>query len=826
MKLYEAFQDRGFHTAIVTTFGVDFDAFESIALSRLRGAGCRNVMLACDAGMLGIVLAEAGRSPKFAGASYIVAKARASGVFHPKVIVQVGKDRGRLIVASANATASGLAGNLELATVIECHAEDSSERRLVLAGWNYALRFFDQRQKAVEDKLRWARARTDWLDAAAVADEAVDLSDGTRAAFLATGVTTGLAKRFYDLVGSKRPAERLVVLSPYWDEDLSALGALQTAFRPRKTVLLIDTERKLFPATALTGKAKIQVSKLQGFDKSLFPSGNRRFIHAKMIVVTVGGMDHVLVGSANCTFAALGNARRSNEEACLYRRFPTGKLFDALGLEPLLRKNKAIDVRKIPKQELQKNLPLNETVENDPGAFELAYESLLWWPASKALADAATKGRAILELIDVSMKPLARKTDLLPDSGNERTFRIAQGDKRPAFARFRLSNGTATGFAIIASVEDLRQETRDPLTARAERAIHDLELEDDEGLWLLDVIQALSTPETGKLPSLAPRSTGTQKKTNAPTVVGDLDYDSFMRGRRREIRPSEAEHNSLAGSHVSYVRAALNRLLGMAGAPIPEDDVEDDESKVADALDTGDEVGGAENALEQGFDPQDPKQSPKAAVAIARQRQHADADAITYAVDTFTEELRQPNRALDAIDMLRLRAMLMIIGVAGKPNASASTYKPSQMQVLPSSDGSQGETWPRLMGRVLGVVFFGPDPAIRRLRFDKGHDRLPDDVLETWACCIWSALAAAAAARLDPGCIRLSPLLARLAASVQALLPLSNEEVTSPSFIQVVESLDKRLGPRLQILPLKAACMVISQPTSTRVSTTLAIRPR
>ena len=93
MKLYEAFQDTGFHTALMTTFGVEFEAFESIALSRFRSAACRNVILVCDAGMLGLTLAE-GRLPKHAGASYLVSKAHAAGVFHPKVTVQLGRKNG------------------------------------------------------------------------------------------------------------------------------------------------------------------------------------------------------------------------------------------------------------------------------------------------------------------------------------------------------------------------------------------------------------------------------------------------------------------------------------------------------------------------------------------------------------------------------------------------------------------------------------------------------------------------------------------------------------------------------------------------------------
>jgi hypothetical protein len=65
-------------------------------LSRLRGAECRNVVLVCDAGMVGLALADGTSPPKSAGTNYLLAKARVEGVFHPKVIVQIGKNRGRL----------------------------------------------------------------------------------------------------------------------------------------------------------------------------------------------------------------------------------------------------------------------------------------------------------------------------------------------------------------------------------------------------------------------------------------------------------------------------------------------------------------------------------------------------------------------------------------------------------------------------------------------------------------------------------------------------------------------------------------------------------
>jgi hypothetical protein len=109
------------------------------------------VIVVCDSGMLSLALAETGAPAEVRRHQllYLVAKARAAGVLGPKIVVQIGKDRGRLIVASANATAPGLAGNLEIAAVVECGAADGSERRL-LAGWRHALRFLDERQHAVE----------------------------------------------------------------------------------------------------------------------------------------------------------------------------------------------------------------------------------------------------------------------------------------------------------------------------------------------------------------------------------------------------------------------------------------------------------------------------------------------------------------------------------------------------------------------------------------------------------------------------------------------------------------------------------------------------
>ena len=46
MKLYERFGERGYHTSIITTFGLDFDTYECVSACNFdplsRGIGVQN----------------------------------------------------------------------------------------------------------------------------------------------------------------------------------------------------------------------------------------------------------------------------------------------------------------------------------------------------------------------------------------------------------------------------------------------------------------------------------------------------------------------------------------------------------------------------------------------------------------------------------------------------------------------------------------------------------------------------------------------------------------------------------------------------------------
>jgi hypothetical protein len=128
-----------------------------------------------------------------------------------------------------------------------CGTEDSGEQRVIAQAWAYVLRLCDRTGQALDAQIAWAEARALWLRRAVQTRESVILEDGTTAALLTTGGRIGIGERYVAHVVDM-PIKRLVVVSPYWDENLKALGFIAKTLSPAKTDLLIDSDAGLFPS--------------------------------------------------------------------------------------------------------------------------------------------------------------------------------------------------------------------------------------------------------------------------------------------------------------------------------------------------------------------------------------------------------------------------------------------------------------------------------------------------------------------------------------------------------------------------------------------------
>jgi len=790
MKLYEHFGKDGFHTSIATSFGIDFDAYENILLARFRGAGCHNNLLVVDSGMLSFALDGASPMPAYAGKNYTVTGAKARNVFHPKIVLQLGRKKGRMFVSSANVTASGLAGNLEVAALIECVGDDTGETRLIAACWRYLERFLDKEDQAIRHQLNWMWSRTPWLRDAKPAEGIVKLADGTGAAFLTTGRHEGIAVQFAQCIGGSA-VKRLIAISPYWDDELAALSYLADRTSAAEICALMDCGQHPFPAQALHGRPQFRVHDFKRGD---------RFIHAKIMIAQTADADHVLFGSANCTIAAMGDGRftGSNEEASIYRRLPPGDAPKTLGLEDVLA-SAPLNPASIPDIAQGGDVPLAEMRQRNPGRFEYSSNVLRWWPP--AGTDQAARD---LDLLDAEGAILPIKPRRQPERGDGVVrFDLTGGAQAPSFARIHYAGGEVSAPGIILFIDALRAEVRDARSKKIDAAIAQLDGELEASLLLLDVLYEIQDAEA------AERSVGTRaarKSGVAPRPTDDaeddgrmLPYEEFVAGRR--LRSDAAPGgSSLGASYVSSVRGFLNRLLSLTDPGNP-----DAEKDLSGALSTGDEVADAGDALEGGasFDPapQPQEQSDKIDPATesrlrrARQRDNREAllDAVAYLQEDIPEKAK--SKGLDSVDLLRLRAMVMIIASAGWNGLQPVN---DLLQVLPPAGDLDG-SWPRLIGKALSAYFGGKNAPIKTLTLDDYHDHVPEDVLEFWATCMWAVHAITLACEQHSESATLFGSIRQMQRSIYQIAGFLPGELVNTRISRVFDGLNARFSARLKL---------------------------
>lgn len=803
MKLYERFADKGFHTSILTTFGIDFDAYENIVLPRLRGAGCSNNIVIPDARMLTHALTGASTLPDHAGKLYTVSGASARQVFHPKLFLQIGRKGGRIIVGSANLTSSGLAGNLELVGMISCTEKDSAEQRLVAAAWQYLSRFVSSDQESLRGQHDWMLARAPWLRQAVASTNKLGLADQTEAALLTTGAETGIGQRFAVLIDE--PVIRLIVVSPYWDMGLTALSYLNERLSPEEVSVVIDPGVVQFPKNVASAIPSMKLYRRDGFREG-------RFIHAKTIIAQTQSADHVLLGSANCTAAALGREGYAgeNEEVCLYRRLPPEAIIQALDLADVLNEEQIIQSGELNEPELDDDLPLEELAEKTPGQFEVRVDVLVWRPAP-----AINPASCTIELLDQNGSQIPCTLSPLHSDRSPR-FQISGTDIRPSFARLIFTDGHQSAPAIVTLIDRLSSAVRETRSRKMENALRALDSQDDADLMLMEVLDVIERlePDTekDKAPISIPKP-GRGHSDESETQYEVLNYEKFVAGRRPRASQSSLTHNSLTGSEVTLVRGFLNRILGMDG---PREEVEDtDEGDLMrGAFNLGDETENAEAAIaggeEFGTDEKSPEEEGQEKAASRRKAatRKATREQIVTAALKFGHRIkdRQDNSLLDNHDILRLRALLMIIAAAswaGSEGKKGKQPQRSSIQVLPA-EGDK-DSWAFVLGRLLFAVFGGNDPAIRQLYLSNEHDQIPDDIVECWATCYWCFQVCMNAPISKQENARIAQYLKPVAEYAYRMTLPSQKELLSENVMTIINTMSERYCGKLGIEPATIA---------------------
>lgn len=796
MKLFECFAATGYHTCIATTFDLSFDAWESMALPRLREANSNNNVVVADARMVALALSNRSGLPKYAGRRYSVVDASlsGSGVYHPKMILQLGRDAGRLIVGSANLTAPGLAGNLEIVGEVVVTEDDRSAVPLLRAALASIAAALDASAQTARQQIDWAVEKTPWLKYGVDSREPIPDEAGGLTSLLLSGEAVGIAEQFRALVEGER-VRRLVVMSPYWDSDLAALKWFQSKLKPAQTCLLIQPRSKLFPVHALSARSELGL-----YDIGNLRRASARFPHAKLFIAQTSKADHVLFGSANCTRAALGDEQYSgsNGEASLYRRMPPSAAVERLELANALDQEALLAVSDLPNFERAEDIPLDDVQDRLAGRFEVRSGTLRWWPKPSFDHD-----DAIVDLFDEKMVLLQAGSRQVSAKG----FRtVAHPNLRTpaAFAVVR-RGALESALAVVTVDAEIYANQQRARSSKIRSALeHFSDEEATEGLWILEVLDDIHRAEAEEVSDVE-RMVGSRKPE--PSTQTDphrtLTYEDFIRARPAPGGAAMVGESTMSTSYVDAVRSALNFFLGRGRKPTQEEE----DGSAAKFLDMGDETSDGEDAVESGADAASPQQGPRdveAARKRAIQRRHKyyrdTAKKIVKAVTAFEETTREKalKEGLTGLDLLRLRALLMIVLTAGTNRlvvVPPDVGKPmSRVQVLPIQ-GDDG--WPRLVMRLLFAYFFRRPSLLSMTRVplsDSGE--LPVDVAECLASCFWAACAVDTAVD-QRGVPRAST--GSLAQSLYSHIALDKARASSDTVHSMMKALSKRLALRLGV---------------------------
>lgn len=322
IKLLDELKGGGWEAALCTTYNVSFPFFEEVVLRRLRGSGCRHVVVLADAERVADELASAARRPSYAGEVYTLAPMRVAAAFHPKVLLLVGPKKSRLYVGSHNLTYAGFTANLEATARIEVAGKDDRAGQALVAdvlGW--LERIVGEQPAAIRDAVRAFSTFTEARRGPAPLTDTFFLGSEPDGPTL------------FDRVRARAPnrVRRVLMTAPFLDGDMSFIQHLQRTWSV-PVVVGIDPDH-----VDLDGGRARALSEVVFVDARAALGRDAR-LHAKTLLIedAEDRASVLVVGSANASAVAWMAASGSgNVEAAIGRVGDTATLDASLGLRRL-----------------------------------------------------------------------------------------------------------------------------------------------------------------------------------------------------------------------------------------------------------------------------------------------------------------------------------------------------------------------------------------------------------------------------------------------------------------------------------------------------------
>lgn len=337
LSLFDVIGERKnrYEFSFITTFNAFLPFYEQIVLRRLVKAGCRVNTLLMDAGQFAASIKDTASRPVFAGHDYTIVPVDAgSGVFHPKIMLLLGKEYGAVCVGSHNLTLSGFGKNRELTTLFEINPKsENSDRKIFQDVWKSLRSWTANQLEELIDSFLFVEKELPWLT---TPDEQ---TIGNLDSFFAAN---GNGLSLWEQIQPTLPAEirRVTLISPFFDEELKFLRELKDRLNPKEFIVGIEANTVQISPEAQNDFPDIKFVETGKLRQT------QGYLHAKAIYLETDKGEEILInGSANMSSPAwLKGTRWNCESVVVLRSKEVSSAVKSIGLRELA-KSPAIDLK-------------------------------------------------------------------------------------------------------------------------------------------------------------------------------------------------------------------------------------------------------------------------------------------------------------------------------------------------------------------------------------------------------------------------------------------------------------------------------------------------
>ncbi len=338
------------HSCILLTYSLDLHFYSKVISRKLLRNGISNQMVFMDNQSYKKMIENENDIPLAMGRLYSVTPIYNCLSFHPKILLLLGKEKGKIVIGSGNATSGGFLSNWELFGDIEI--QDNETEISFIKTLQLVDSFENQMPESIKRQLNFAKQNTPWLGNKIYENK-------EKALFI--NVEKNLFSQITTMISDYKP-KRIIVISPFWDDEFEILKKLSIDFSDTPIDVIIQKKELNADGKKIEKLGKnIQWYEFKPPDSikniDIFA---KSFLHAKLILYETNENDLVFFGSANMSKAAMFmNPPRGNYESVVAIIAKKGSTLKQLGLKESLD-NKPITKNLYAKVKITEDIRKNE----------------------------------------------------------------------------------------------------------------------------------------------------------------------------------------------------------------------------------------------------------------------------------------------------------------------------------------------------------------------------------------------------------------------------------------------------------------------------------